>query len=60
MKKYRLVKIIKANGFTMWAIQKKVLFWWEFVDCWTDEATAREVLEKLRNGVPAERREVIG
>jgi hypothetical protein len=60
MKKYRLVKIIKASGFTMWAIQKKVLFWWEFVDCYSEEAKAREVLQQLHLGVPAERRVVVG
>lgn len=57
---YRLIKSTKASGFVTWVIQRKLLFWWEFVDCYIDESKAREVLDALRSGVAPERREVVG
>lgn len=57
--KYRLVKKTTVSGFVMWIIQRKFLLWWEFVDCYTDESVARISLRRLREGVPAEKREVV-
>jgi hypothetical protein len=57
--KYRLVKTTKASGFVLWCIQKKVLWWWEYVDSYIEESKALFVLTKLRSGAPEETREVI-
>jgi len=57
--KYRLVKNTKASGFVLWVIQKKHLWWWDYVDSYMDESKALFVLQKLRCGAPEETREVI-
>lgn len=58
--KFRLVKKTDASGFVMWIIQKRCLFFWDYVTSFFDENRARAVLERLRNGVPEETREVVG
>jgi hypothetical protein len=57
--KYRLVKTTKASGFVLWVIQKKCLWWWDYVDSYMEEHKALFVLQKLRGGAPEETREVI-
>ncbi len=57
--KYRLVKTTKASGFVIWVIQKKWLWWWEYVDSYMDQEKALLVLTRLRGGVPEETREII-
>jgi hypothetical protein len=57
--KYRLLKSTKASGFVLWVVQKKVLWWWDYVDSYMDEQKALLVLDKLREGTPEETREVI-
>lgn len=57
---YRLVKKTRASGYIQWNIEKKVLWWWEFVDGFYDERKARATLERLREGTPDEVREIAG
>lgn len=57
--KYRLEKHTKASGFVLWVIKKKVLWWWDYVDSYIEEAKALYVLRKLRQGTPEETQEVI-
>ena len=57
--KYRLVKTTKASGFVLWVIQRKWLWWWEYVDSYYEEQKALYTLQKLKNGTPEEKREVI-
>jgi hypothetical protein len=57
--KYRLVKKIYASGHVMWNIEKKVWWWWEYLDGYWDEQKARDTLEKLRRGTPYERKVVV-
>ena len=59
LKRYRLVKVTKVNGFTLWVIQKRFLFWWEFADSYIHREAALDSLIKLRGGMPLERREVV-
>lgn len=56
---YRLVKETKASGFAIWVVQKKVLWWWEYVDSYIEEEKALFVLSKLRNGAPEKTRTVV-
>ena len=59
---YRLLKVVKADGFVTWHIQRWRWFppMWEFVDCTIHERNARELLARLRAGVPYQKEEVIG
>lgn len=57
--KYRLVEVTKASGFTLWIIEKKVLWWWEYVDSYMSKEKAVDVLTALWNGAPVETRKVL-
>lgn len=57
--KYRLVKKIHASGYVQWNIERKVLFWWEYVCGYFDEKKAIYTLGQLRGGVPLERKVVM-
>lgn len=57
--KYRLVKVTKANGFVLWVVQQKHLFWWVLVDAYFQEDEARFTLKQLKSGLPKEKREII-
>jgi len=57
--KYRLIKTTKASGTILWVIQRKWLWWWEYVDCYWEEQKALTVLKKLKSGTPEEKKEVV-
>ena len=59
MREFRLVKVTKASGFKLWVVQKKVFWWWDYVDAYMDEEKARTTLGNLRGGAPIETREVV-
>ena len=48
--KYRLTKRTYMNGFVLWIIQKRFLFWWEFMTSETDERKARDMFRRLKQG----------
>ena len=57
--KYRIVKSTKATGVVYWIVQKKWLWWWEFVELFSDQEKALSLMTKLKNGTPEETREVV-
>jgi hypothetical protein len=59
MKKYRLVKKTYASGMVVWQVEKKMLWWWDYLDSYSDEEKARKVLTLLVNGTPYIQRDVI-
>ena len=56
--KYRLIKRTYASNFTMWIIQKRFFWWWEYVDSKANEVEARALLILLNSGVPYFKEEV--
>lgn len=57
--RFRLVKKTTASGFCLYIIEEKFMWWWEYVDSYTEKDKALAVLLKLRAGSPASTREVI-
>ena len=57
--KYRLIKRTYAgSNFSLWVIQKRFLWWWEFVDSKASEVEARTLLTLLNSGIPYFKEEV--
>lgn len=57
--RYRLVREDYASGYTQWNVERKFLWWWEFVWGSWDKDKAMQTLEKLLNGTPEKNRTVV-
>ena len=57
--KYRMVKMTYASGYVQYNIERKIFWWWEYMDGYWDEDKALMVLDNLRRGVPYKRKEIM-
>jgi len=57
--KYRLIKKTMASDCILWSIERKMFWWWEWVDTYISEDIARTALKNLRAGQPKEGRIIV-
>jgi hypothetical protein len=54
-----MVKMTYASGYVQYNIERKIFWWWEYMDGYWDEDKALMVLDNLRRGVPYKRKEIM-
>lgn len=57
--RYRLVRVTYASGYIQWNIEKKILWWWDFVDGYFDPEKAKATFQRLTAGTPYKQQEVL-
>ena len=57
--KYRLVRVDYIGGYTQWNIERKCLWWWEYLDGGWEEGKMRNKLTALLSGTPYKKKEVM-
>jgi hypothetical protein len=48
MKKYR-IRPVRENFMSLWAIERRSLFWWNYIERCNDIETANKIIQHLKS-----------